>query len=85
MLSFFKKKWKTKSVVHAEQLKDASDAFKQHNYSEALRIWKSLADQGVDEAQYNLGASYSLKDRGVRPGISQYPYPSSDRHLSEPQ
>ncbi len=24
-------------------------------------------------------------DRGVRPGISQYPYPSSDHHLPEPQ
>ena len=38
-----------------------------------------------EERAYRTSDDMVEGDRGVRPGISQYPYPSSDHHLPEPQ
>jgi len=45
-----------------EKAKDASGA---KDYQTAFEIWKSLAEQGNTEAQFNLGRMYSY-GRGVK-------------------
>ena len=46
------------ALVHADTFVDGVNAYNQGNYAEALRIFKSLAVQGLAKAQYNLGVMY---------------------------
>jgi TPR repeat protein len=43
---------------------DASTAYVKGDYATALRLWRPLAEQGVEGAQYGLGLMYD-KGRGV--------------------
>ena len=43
---------------------DASTAYVRGEYATALRLWRPLADQGLNGAQYGLGLMYD-KGRGV--------------------
>ena len=43
---------------------DGLAAYRRGDYATALRIWRSLADQGDANAQYNLGLMYQ-KGKGV--------------------
>ena len=52
------------ALVHADTLADGVNAYNQGNYAEALRIFNPLADQGIAEAQFNLGVMYA-KGTGV--------------------
>ncbi|MGB7369299.1 MAG: sel1 repeat family protein, partial [Methylovirgula sp.] len=45
--------------VAAGQFEDGLAAFKRSDYATALRLWRSLADQGNADAQYNLGVMYA--------------------------
>lgn len=47
-----------------EEYNKGAAAYKQGDYSTAREIWRSLADQGVVQAQYNLGLIYT-EGRGV--------------------
>ena len=51
-------------LVAAGPLEDASDAAERRDYATAIRLWRSLADQGEVDAQYNLGVMYD-KGQGV--------------------
>ena len=46
--------------VAAGDLEDAAAAYKARDYQKALRLWKSLAEQGNATAQSNLGNQYSI-------------------------
>jgi TPR repeat protein len=46
------------------QFEDAMAAHKRDDYGEAYRLFKTLADQGIPEAQYNLALMY-YKGQGV--------------------
>jgi len=48
-----------------EILEKAKSAFGAKDYHTAFEIWKSLAEQGNTEAQFNLGRMYSY-GRGVK-------------------
>ena len=48
----------------ADPYEDASAAYIKGDYATALRLWRPLADQGVNGAQYGLGLMYD-KGRGV--------------------
>ena len=48
-----------------EILEKAKSAFGTKDYQTAFEIWKSLAEQGNAEAQFNLGRMYSY-GRGVK-------------------
>ena len=48
------------------QFQQAVTAYETGNYSEALRLWKPLAEQGYPEAQYILGTMYH-DGEGVAP------------------
>jgi TPR repeat protein len=50
--------------VAAGPREDANAARERGDYATALRLWRSLADQGNARAQYNLGSMYAL-GRGV--------------------
>lgn len=50
----------------AESYEDGYDAYGRGDYATAFQIWKSLADQGSQSAQYGLGELYSL-GHGVPP------------------
>jgi uncharacterized protein len=52
------------SAAIAAPLEDADAAFKRRDYSTAVRLWRSLADQGDTVAQTNLGVCYE-HGRGV--------------------
>jgi TPR repeat protein len=47
-----------------ESFEDAIEAHDRGDYEHALRIWRSLADQGNAMAQFNIGQMYA-KGRGV--------------------
>jgi hypothetical protein len=51
-------------LVAAGPFEDASDAAERRDYATALRLWRSLADHGEVDAQYNLGVMYD-KGQGV--------------------
>jgi TPR repeat protein len=40
------------------QFSEAVMFYKQKNYTEAIKIWRSLADGGDSDSQYNLGQAY---------------------------
>ena len=44
--------------VYGDDFQDGMDAYKRKDYKEAFRLWKPLAEQGVAEAQYNVGLLY---------------------------
>ncbi len=46
------------AIVFAEPYDDALSAYNRGDYTDALQIWRSLANQGHARAQYNLGAMY---------------------------
>lgn len=49
------------SIGHASErteFRDGLSAYRDKNYSKAIRIWRSLAEKGHDKAQYNLGIVY---------------------------
>ena len=48
--------------VAAGDLEDAAAAYKARDYQKALRLWKSLAEQGNATAQSNLGVMYDKGD-----------------------
>ena len=54
------------SVVFADDFQDGFDAYKRKDYKEAYKLFLPLAEQGVAEAQYNLGVMY---DKGL--GVPQ--------------
>jgi TPR repeat protein len=49
---------------NAGPIEDAAAAYHSGNYSTAVRLFRSLADQGDAQAQYNLGVIYA-GGRGV--------------------
>jgi len=53
------------SVVSADAFKDAMEAYRGGNYTEALELLRPLADQGNTDAQYNLGVMYA-EGKGVK-------------------
>jgi TPR repeat protein len=63
-------KGQSESIQNGEsidlQLSEAGMFYKQKNYTEAIRIWRSLADSGVREAQYNLGQAYDYGEGVVK-------------------
>ena len=52
------------SIANADSYNDALAALNREDYSEALRIFRLLADQGNDYAQHDLGVMYD-KGQGV--------------------
>ena len=46
------------SVANADDLQDARDAFKRKDYETAYKLFFPLAEQGVAQAQINLGRMY---------------------------
>ena len=46
------------SVVFGDDLEDGMDAAKRGDFKTAYQLWLPLAEQGVAEAQYNLGVMY---------------------------
>ena len=46
------------AIVFAEPFDDALSAYNRGDYTTALQIWRSLADQGHADAQFNLGVMY---------------------------
>ena len=47
-------------IAHSGAFEDGVAAHGRGDYSESLRIWKPLAEQGHIMAQYNLGAMYAI-------------------------
>jgi hypothetical protein len=43
----------------AGPLEDANDAYREKAYAKAAELWRPLAEKGVAEAQYSLGALYA--------------------------
>ena len=52
------------SVVFGDDFQDGWDAYKKEDYKEAYRLILPLAEQGIAEAQYNLGLMYD-QGKGV--------------------
>ena len=46
-------------VASANPLEDAAAAYQRGDYATALRLWRSLANQGHPYGQNNLGAMYA--------------------------
>jgi TPR repeat protein len=46
------------STANADEFYDAVAAYEVGDYETALKIWRSLADQGIVYAQYNLAQMY---------------------------
>ena len=46
--------------VAAAELEDGADAFQKGDYRTALRLWRTLAEQGDPDAQFNLGHMYHI-------------------------
>ena len=44
--------------VYGDDLQDGLDAYQKQDYKTAHRLWLPLAEQGVADAQYNLGVMY---------------------------
>jgi uncharacterized protein len=44
--------------VAAGPFEDGVAAYSRGDYATALRLWRPLADQGVADAQFNLGLMY---------------------------
>jgi len=68
----------------AESFEDGYAAYGRGDYASALQIWKSLADQGNQSAEYGLGELYSL-GRGVsqddRQAATWYERAASSGHV----
>ena len=47
------------SVCYAQDFEKGFNAYNSGDYATALREWRSLADQGDADAQYNLGLMYA--------------------------
>jgi TPR repeat protein len=47
-------------VAEDKDYKNGVTAYQQGDYSTALRLWKSLAEQGYVNAQFNLGQMYEV-------------------------
>ena len=45
-------------TAYSGQYEDATAAFERGDYAKAYRLFKPLAQQGIPEAQYNLGHMY---------------------------
>ena len=52
------------SAANADDLQDAKDAFKRKDYETAYKLFLPLAEQGISDAQLNLGWMYE-QGRGV--------------------
>jgi len=48
----------TQAIVKADQFEEGVAAYKAGNYQKAFKFFKPLAEQGLAEAQYNLGLMY---------------------------
>ena len=46
------------SVVFADDYQDAKDAYERKDYKTAYRFFRLSAEQGLAQAQYNLGQMY---------------------------
>jgi uncharacterized protein len=57
--------------VAAASLEDAVAAYRSADYATALRVYRSLAEQGLAVAQFNLGLMYDL-GHGVMQNYSGY-------------
>jgi cell division septation protein DedD len=55
--------------VSAQSVKAGIDAWQRADYSNAVAIWRPLAEQGDADAQFNLGQSYRL-GRGVATNLA---------------
>lgn len=44
--------------IHKQQYRQAMEAYEKGNYKKALQLFKRLAEQGMVDAQYNLGLVY---------------------------
>ena len=56
--------------VLAGPFEDGLTAYNKSDYKTALRLWRPLADQGIADAQYNLGLMYDI-GRGVPQDYAQ--------------
>jgi len=48
----------TQAIVKADQFEEGFAAYKAGNYQKAFKFFKPLAEQGIAEAQHNLGVMY---------------------------
>ena len=52
------------NLARTQAMRDAAFAYDKGDYATALRLYRSFADQGSEDAQYNLGVLYAT-GRGV--------------------
>ena len=55
------------SLAVAGPLEDGAEAAERGDYATALRLWRSVADQGNPDAQYRVGLTYDVG--AVQPGL----------------
>lgn len=77
-------------IAFAEPLQDARDAYGRHDYDTAARLFRSLAEEGVADAQLLLGfmyhdgegvpRDYILSHMWFNLAMSLYPANSQDFH-----
>jgi hypothetical protein len=58
------------SAVGADLLQDGLDAYFKGDYAQAIRLFRSLAEQGHGDAQYKLGIMYQ-KGQGLHQDYTQ--------------
>jgi TPR repeat protein len=58
------------SILVAQDFDDGFKAYSSHDYAEAIRIWKPLAEKGGSAAQFNLGLLY-YEGQGVPQNYSE--------------
>ena len=58
------------SAAVAGPYEDGVEAYFKGDYATAMRLWRPLADQGDDNAQYNLGVMYE-RGQGVPQDYAQ--------------